>query len=188
MFNLAASALEWLPTGFNWAVIPIGIALVALAWREKTRPLRFSVMTSCLVGETHEDAVERGRELYSVRQRPMPFEEWLEAFRGRAVIGSVDEVATQLREYELAGCDRVMLQHLNHRDLESVRKLAHHGYIAICPNLHSRGGPGTAEEMVAGMRDKGGVTDSQAMADGQAGITRRITLAREKQRQEWHDK
>src|SRR5947207_516441 len=49
--------------------------------REKTRPLRFSVMTSCLVGETHDDAVERARELYSVRQRPMAFEEWLEAFK-----------------------------------------------------------------------------------------------------------
>ena len=33
--------------------------------REKTRPLRFSVMTSCLVGETHDDALERLRELYA---------------------------------------------------------------------------------------------------------------------------
>ena len=49
------------------------------------------------------------------------FEEWLETFKGRAILGSVDEVAAQLREYERAGCDRVMLQHLNHRDLESVR-------------------------------------------------------------------
>jgi len=95
----------------------------AAALREKTRPLRFSVMTSCLVGETHADAVERARELYSVRPRPIPFEEWLEAFKGRAVIGSVDEVAEQLRAYERAGCDRVMLQHLNHRDLDSVRLL-----------------------------------------------------------------
>ena len=37
------------------------------------------------------------------------------------MIGSLDEVAAQLREYERAGCDRVMLQHLLHRDLESVR-------------------------------------------------------------------
>jgi F420-dependent oxidoreductase-like protein len=93
----------------------------AAAIREKTRPLRFSVMTSCLVGETHDDAIARAHELYSVRQRPTPFEEWLEAFKGRAILGSVDEVVEQLREYERAGCDRVMLQHLNHRDLESVR-------------------------------------------------------------------
>ncbi len=93
----------------------------AAAIREKTRPLRFSVMTSCLVGETHEDAVERARELHAMRRRPIGFEEWLEAFKGRAIFGSVDEVAVQLRDYERAGCDRVMLQHLNHRDLESVR-------------------------------------------------------------------
>ena len=34
------------------------------------------------------------------------------------MIGSVDEVAARLREYEGAGCDRVMLQHLHHRDLD----------------------------------------------------------------------
>src|SRR5947209_3355601 len=44
----------------------------AAAIREKTRPLRFSVMTSCLVGETHADAVERARELYANRERPRP--------------------------------------------------------------------------------------------------------------------
>jgi F420-dependent oxidoreductase-like protein len=93
----------------------------AAAIREKTRPLRFSVMTSCLVGATHAEAVERARELYSAKERSTQFDEWLEAFKGRAILGSLDEVAGQLREYERAGCDRVMLQHLNHRDLESVR-------------------------------------------------------------------
>jgi F420-dependent oxidoreductase-like protein len=93
----------------------------AAAIREKTRPLRFSVMTTCVVGESRDDAVERARELYGARPRPLSFDEWLDAFTGRAVIGSVDEVATRLREYERAGCDRVMLQHLLHRDLESVR-------------------------------------------------------------------
>src|SRR4051812_9044497 len=93
----------------------------AAAIREKTRPLRFSVMTSCLVGATHDDALERAQALYSVRPRDLSFDEWLARFRERTVIGSVDEVAEQLREYERAGCDRVMLQHLLHRDLESVR-------------------------------------------------------------------
>ena len=89
--------------------------------REKTRPLRFSVMTSCIVGETRDDAIERLHELYDVRPRDIAFDEYHERFRERAVIGSVDEVAEKLREYERAGCDRVMLQHLLHRDLESVR-------------------------------------------------------------------
>lgn len=39
MFDFAAAALDWMPTGYNWAVIPVGLALVVLALREKTRPL-----------------------------------------------------------------------------------------------------------------------------------------------------
>jgi F420-dependent oxidoreductase-like protein len=35
--------------------------------------------------------------------------------------GTVDEIAARLREYEAVGCDRVMLQHLAHADLEPVR-------------------------------------------------------------------
>ena len=34
---------------------------------------------------------------------------------------SLEEVAERLRGYEHAGCDRVMLQHLLHTDLEPVR-------------------------------------------------------------------
>jgi len=39
MFNFAATAFEWLPTGFNWVVLPVGVVLAALALRERTRPL-----------------------------------------------------------------------------------------------------------------------------------------------------
>jgi F420-dependent oxidoreductase-like protein len=83
----------------------------------------FSLMTTCLIGETHEDAVARARELYGSRAREARFDDWLANFRSRAVIGSVDEVAEQMREYERQGCERVMLQHLLHTDLDSVRLL-----------------------------------------------------------------
>ena len=53
--------------------------------------------------------------------RDTSFDEWVAAYAQRAVIGSVDEVAARLREYEQAGCERVMLQHLLHADLEPVR-------------------------------------------------------------------
>ena len=49
------------------------------------------------------------------------FDDWLARYAQRALVGSVDEVAARLREYERAGCDRVMLQHLLHTDLEPVR-------------------------------------------------------------------
>jgi F420-dependent oxidoreductase-like protein len=93
----------------------------AAAIREKTRPLRFGVMTGFLVGQTHEEMRERAEELYSRRAREQAFDDWLAAYAERSVVGSVDEVAERLRAYERAGCDRIMLQHLLHTDLEPVR-------------------------------------------------------------------
>jgi F420-dependent oxidoreductase-like protein len=89
--------------------------------RKKVEPLRFSVMTGCLVGETRADALERAQELYGRAPRQMSFDDWLGAYSQRAVVGSVDEVAGRLRAYAAAGCERVMLQHLLHADLEPVR-------------------------------------------------------------------
>ena len=91
--------------------------------REKTRPLRFSVMTGFLVGETDAEMRERARRLYDARRREQSFDDWLGAYSERCVVGSVEEVVARLREYEAAGCDRVMLQHLLHTDLEPVRLL-----------------------------------------------------------------
>jgi alkanesulfonate monooxygenase SsuD/methylene tetrahydromethanopterin reductase-like flavin-dependent oxidoreductase (luciferase family) len=93
----------------------------AAAIREKVRPLRFSVMTGLLVGGTRDEMRERAQELYGRRPREQSFDEWLAAYSERSVVGSVDEVVQQLREYERAGCDRMMLQHLLHTDLEPVR-------------------------------------------------------------------
>jgi F420-dependent oxidoreductase-like protein len=83
--------------------------------------MRFSTMTSCLIGSTRDEALERARQLYGRVQRDVDFETWLERYERRSLIGSVEEVAARLREYERAGCERVMLQHLLHVDLEPVR-------------------------------------------------------------------
>lgn len=93
----------------------------AAAIRPRVAPLRFSVMTGCIIGSTHQEALDRARELYGRRRRDDAFDDWLAAYSERALFGSVDEVATRLYEYEQAGCDRVMLQHLQHTDLEPVR-------------------------------------------------------------------
>ena len=89
--------------------------------RAKVPGLRFGVMTGLLVGETQADLRERAGELYGRRPREQSLDEWLAAYSERCVVGSVDEVVTRLQEYERAGCDRVMLQHLLHTDLEPVR-------------------------------------------------------------------
>jgi len=91
--------------------------------RTKVPSLRFSVMTGFLVGETDEEMRERANTLYARRPREQSFDEWLAAYSERCVVGSADEVVARLREYERAACDRVMLQHLLHTDLEPVRLL-----------------------------------------------------------------
>jgi alkanesulfonate monooxygenase SsuD/methylene tetrahydromethanopterin reductase-like flavin-dependent oxidoreductase (luciferase family) len=83
--------------------------------------MRFSTMTGCLIGSTRDEALERARQLYGSMRRDVDFDTWLERYGQRSVVGSVDEVAARLHEYEQAGCERVMLQHLLHADLEPVR-------------------------------------------------------------------
>ena len=83
--------------------------------------MAFSTMTGCLIGSSREEALGRAQQLYGRVQRDADFETWLAGYEQRALIGSVDEVAARLREYEQAGVERVMLQHLLHADLEPVR-------------------------------------------------------------------
>ena len=92
--------------------------------RAKVPSLPYSVMIGCIIGETHADAIERAKELYARRPRDAGFDDWLAGYSERAVVGSVDEVATRLLAYEQAGCHRAMLQHLQHTDLEPVRLIA----------------------------------------------------------------
>lgn len=82
------------------------------------RSLRYSLMSGCLIGETRDDALERARTLYGRRRRDASFDDWLTDYRDRSFVGSLDEIATQLERYD--GCDRVMLQHPLHDDLDAV--------------------------------------------------------------------
>jgi alkanesulfonate monooxygenase SsuD/methylene tetrahydromethanopterin reductase-like flavin-dependent oxidoreductase (luciferase family) len=83
------------------------------AAREAGRePLVFSMMIGCLVGRDAGEVEERStrfREEISERLPPL--------------VGTVDEIAERLREYEAVGVERVMLQHLRHRDLDMVAAL-----------------------------------------------------------------
>ncbi len=74
-------------------------------------PLRFSMMTSCVVGR---DRAELDRRLAALQDL---------TGSGPAIAGTVDEVVDQLRAYEAAGVERAMLQHLVHEDAAMVAVL-----------------------------------------------------------------
>jgi len=52
---------------------------------------------------------------------------------------------------------------------EVTRKFAHHGYVAICPNLHYREAPGSSsDDAAAAVRAAGGVPDERCIGDVEA--------------------
>jgi F420-dependent oxidoreductase-like protein len=78
--------------------------------------LAFSLMTACAVGRDRAEADERRAKLLALTGREEPSPAWL--------VGTVDEVASQLVRLRAAGVTRVFLQHLDHRDLEAIAVMA----------------------------------------------------------------
>lgn len=65
----------------------------------------------------------------------------------------------------------VLIHHMPGWDefmIESTRKLAHHGILAICPHLYFREGPGAPDDVGARVRAAGGVPDSTVTGDAAA--------------------
>ncbi len=59
---------------------------------------------------------------------------------------------------------------------EIARRFAHHGYVAIVPNLQFREGKATPEENSASVRAAGGMPDDRTMGDVQAAVDYLRTL------------
>ena len=53
---------------------------------------------------------------------------------------------------------------------EFARRFASHGYLTICPNLYSRFGQGTPDDMAAKARGAGGVSDESVVGDCQGAL------------------
>jgi alkanesulfonate monooxygenase SsuD/methylene tetrahydromethanopterin reductase-like flavin-dependent oxidoreductase (luciferase family) len=79
--------------------------------------LRFSVMTPFLLGRDH---AKRFVELYPDAGTA---DEWFEELRRRGLAGSEVDLVDGLRQFEAAGVERVMLQHVVHDDLDVVGAL-----------------------------------------------------------------
>ena len=87
---------------------------------EGREPIPLSLMTGCAIGEDEAEARARiQRRLERAGQDVDP--DAYKAQRGNAaILGTLEEAAERLRTFERAGVERVMLQHLDHQDLEMV--------------------------------------------------------------------
>jgi carboxymethylenebutenolidase len=54
--------------------------------------------------------------------------------------------------------------------IETTRRFAHHGYLAICANLYERAGAGHPDDVAAKVRAEGGIADAQMVGDTAAAV------------------
>jgi F420-dependent oxidoreductase-like protein len=94
------------------------------ACREEGRdPMPLSLMTGWLVGQDRAELLDRAGRLAEWRGHDGGAESFLDGLPESWVAGTLDEATDRLRDLAAAGVERVMLQHLLHRDLEAVEQI-----------------------------------------------------------------
>jgi len=89
--------------------------------REGREPIPLSLMTACAIGRDEAEARDRiRRRIERLGSPTIPLDHWIAQRGAHAVVGTVEQAAERLRDYERAGVERVMLQHLDHQDLDMV--------------------------------------------------------------------
>jgi F420-dependent oxidoreductase-like protein len=82
--------------------------------------IRFSIMTTTVVGADRPELERRARALLRVEGEGDDVQSFLRERRPEQLVGTVPEVIEQLSAFAEAGVDRVFLQHLVHDDVEMV--------------------------------------------------------------------
>jgi F420-dependent oxidoreductase-like protein len=91
--------------------------------REGRDPIPLSLMTGWLAGEDRAEVLERGGRLAEWRGHRGGSESFLRSVPESWLVGTLDDTVAGLRELAAAGVDRVMAQHLLHRDLGAVEQI-----------------------------------------------------------------
>ncbi len=102
---------------------PIRAALDRACEAEEREPeaLAFSLMTQTIVGSDRGELESRASRLMErMGMHGGDPAGYLESVRENGIVGTVDQVLERLADYSGAGIGRVMLQHLDHPDLDMV--------------------------------------------------------------------
>ena len=81
----------------------------------------FSMMTTCIVGRDDAELRQRISNVLERTNNDKTVDEYLEGASEQRLVGTTEQVIERLNRYAEAGVGRVMLQHLNHVDLDMVR-------------------------------------------------------------------
>jgi F420-dependent oxidoreductase-like protein len=91
--------------------------------REGRDPIPLSLMTGWLAGEDRSELLDRAGRLAEWRGHGAAGEDMLRELPDSWLAGTLDELTPRLDELAGAGVERVMLQHLLHRDLDVVEQI-----------------------------------------------------------------
>jgi F420-dependent oxidoreductase-like protein len=87
-------------------------------------PIPLSLMTGWLVGEDRAELLDRAGRLAAWRGHDGDAESFLAGLPAAWITGTLEQAAEQLEALEAAGVQRVMAQHLLHRDLDALAQIA----------------------------------------------------------------
>ena len=85
-------------------------------------PIPLSLMTGWLVGDDRAELLDQAGRVADRRESPAA-ERFLDELPDSFIAGTTDDGIARLRELATAGVERVMLQHLLHRDLDAVERI-----------------------------------------------------------------
>nr|MBA3290413.1 LLM class flavin-dependent oxidoreductase [Actinomycetota bacterium] len=81
----------------------------------------FSLMTTCIVGRDEDELRRRVHDVLERTDNDADVDDYIAESSQNRIVGTTEQVVERLKSYAEAGVERVMLQHLNHKDLDMVR-------------------------------------------------------------------
>jgi alkanesulfonate monooxygenase SsuD/methylene tetrahydromethanopterin reductase-like flavin-dependent oxidoreductase (luciferase family) len=122
----AAIAVRWADE-YNFSMMGIEEcrerrrALIEACERAGREPLTVSLMTGSLIGADEADLADRARWLAELRgEDARDTDAFIAGLPDHWIVGTLAQVRERVAELEEAGLERLMLQHLVHRDLDGV--------------------------------------------------------------------